>query len=472
MIYNLNELGIRYNRLYEAYIILEQNSSLTFNYISSKKQQVFLIIQYNSSIKPRLSLKINDKFVSDNLLVHNTQSINKLISFRIQIGPFEVEEGNNKFELISNGTFPFLYHLEVSENPQIINSNFIINDFFKLKMSDFILLETYNTYGGFFWHIHNYFICSYVADKYNKIPIINFKGTLYLSNTDDFNLIKNNPNWFYNYFTSVLDLPYTTHNTVINFPKKKKLLKSNVDETGDDFVFYFCYETFTDFNLMQQELNLKGKKKYIQSKLKLLPYLKNMIDKIKNDLIPKKSNQKLIGIHYRGTDKIEEQDLDEEHPVHLEYERIEKILKNKMKELKDYDVKIIITTDENPLIKFLKNSLGDKIINYQEANRSKIKTSGLAYKFERTPSRDKIYDKNLLDPVSKKELFLKEQLISNSIHMGHKNLSNFKKGLDCLVDVYMLSECDIIFKSKGNFSNYCTFLNVNPKLEVIDLQKI
>ena len=56
--------------------------------------------------------------------------------------------------------------------------------------------------------------------------------------------------------------------------------------------------------------------------------------------------------------------------------------------------------------------------------------------------------------------------------MGHKNLSNFKKGLDCLVDVYMLSECDIIFKSKGNFSNYCTFLNVNPKLEVIDLQKI
>ena len=272
-------------------------------------------------------------------------------------------------------------------------------------MSDFILLETYNTYGGFFWHIHNYFICSYVADKYNKIPIINFKGTLYLSNTDDFNLIKNNPNWFYNYFTSVLDLPYTTHNTVINFPKRKKLLKSNVDETGDDFVFYFCYETFTDFNLMQHELNLKGKKKYIQSKLKLLPYLKNMIDKIKNNLIPKKSNQKLIGIHYRGTDKIEEQDLDEEHPVHLEYERIEKILKNKMKELKDYDVKIIITTDENPLIKFLKNSLGDKIINYQEANRSKIKTSGSKYKFERTPSRDKIYDKNLLDPVSKKELF-------------------------------------------------------------------
>ena len=81
MIYNLNELGIRYNRLYEAYIILEQNSSLTFNYESSKKQQVFLIIQYNSSIKPRLSLKINDKFVSDNLLVHNTQSINKLIRF-------------------------------------------------------------------------------------------------------------------------------------------------------------------------------------------------------------------------------------------------------------------------------------------------------------------------------------------------------------------------------------------------------
>jgi len=472
MIYNLNELGIRYNPLYEAFIILEKNSTLSFNYKSSKKQLVFLIIQYNSSTKPFLSLKINNKFVNNNLLVHNTHSINKLIGFRTQLGPFEMNDGDNKFEIVCNGTFPFLYHLEVSENPQIINSNFLINDFFKLQMSDFILLETYNTYGGFFWHIHNYFICSYLADKYNKIPIVNFKGTLYLSNTDDFNLIQKNSNWFYNYFNSVLDLPYTTHNTVINFPKRKKLLKSNINEKGDNFVFYFCYETFTDFNLIQNELDLNQKREYIQSKLKLLPYLKNMINKIKNDLIPKKSNQKLIGIHYRGTDKIEEQNLDEEHPIHLEYERIEKILQDKIQELRNWEVKIIVTTDENPLIKFLKKKLGDKIINYNQANRSKIKTSGLSYKFQLTPSRDKIYDKSILDQISRKELVLKEKLINNSIHMGHKNLSNYKKGLDCLIDAYMLSDCDIIFKSKGNFSNYCTFLNVNTKLEVFDLQKI
>ena len=90
-----------------------------------------------------------------------------------------------------------------------------------------------------------------------------------------------------------------------------------------------------------------------------------MIHKIKNDLIPKKSNQKLIGIHYRGTDKIEEQNLDEEHPVHIKYEKIEKILQDIIQDFKDYDVKIIITTDENPLIKFLKNSLGNKIIKKQ-----------------------------------------------------------------------------------------------------------
>ena len=109
MIYNLNELGIRYNPLYEAFIILEKNSTLSFDYNSSKKQQVFLIIQYNSSTKPYLSLKINNKFVNDNLLVLNTQSINKLIGFRTQLGPFEVDEGNNKFEVVCKGSFPFLY---------------------------------------------------------------------------------------------------------------------------------------------------------------------------------------------------------------------------------------------------------------------------------------------------------------------------------------------------------------------------
>ena len=64
-------------------------------------------------------------------------------------------------------------------------------------------------------------------------------------------------------FNSVLDLPYTTHNTVINFPYRKKLLKSNINEKGDNFVFYFCYETFTDFNLIQTELNLNQKSKRV-----------------------------------------------------------------------------------------------------------------------------------------------------------------------------------------------------------------
>ena len=45
MIYNLNRLGVGYNPLYEAFIILEKNSNISFDFPSSKKQKVFLILQ-------------------------------------------------------------------------------------------------------------------------------------------------------------------------------------------------------------------------------------------------------------------------------------------------------------------------------------------------------------------------------------------------------------------------------------------
>ena len=47
---------------------------------------------------------------------------------------------------------------------------------------------------------------------------------------------------------------------------------------------------------------------------------------------------------------------------------------------------------------------------------------------------------------------MKEKLINNSIHIGSKNVSNYKR-FDCILDALMLKECDIIYKSKGNFSN-------------------
>jgi hypothetical protein len=475
---NLQNLGLIYNHQYEAFIISEPNYTFQFEHITPKKQKYFFILRYNCSVKPNISLKINNITVSNNLLKINTMSHNKLVSFNIQLGPFLLKEGNNDIRFICKGTFPLLYNLEIIDTPRIMNTRFIINDYFKLRMSDFILLDNYNAYGGFYWHIYNYIVCNLVGDKFNKIPIINFNGSLYRSNTDEVGLIHNNTNWFYNYFNYNLDIPYTAINTVINFPHKINFVKKNIKDyniKSDDYIYNFNYDSFGDFNYLSLQMTFSNKRKYIQNKIKLLPYIQELFLNIKKKIFPEsKPNQKFIGIHYRGTDKVEEGTYDEEHPIHYNYEIVYKILNEKIKDLNETDetdVYVVITTDEIPFLEHMKEKLGNKIIHYQEGDRSNINTSGLNYNFQQTPTRDKIYDKRILRGNARQEMILKERLINNSIHMGSKHLSNYKKGLDCIIDVLMLQDCDIIYKSKGNFSNFCTYLNTNPNLEVIELHE-
>ena len=51
--------------------------------------------------------------------------------------------------------------------------------------------------------------------------------------------------------------------------------------------------------------NTKADYRYIINKyIKPLPHIKNKLEQIKNEYFPKKDKNTLIGIHYRGTDKI------------------------------------------------------------------------------------------------------------------------------------------------------------------------
>ena len=42
------------------------------------------------------------------------------------------------------------------------------------KISDFVLLESYNLYGGFYWHLNNYLICSYFVINIIKSQLLIF----------------------------------------------------------------------------------------------------------------------------------------------------------------------------------------------------------------------------------------------------------------------------------------------------------
>ena len=182
---------------------------------------------------------------------------------------------------------------------------------------------------------------------------------------------------------------------------------------------------------------------------------------------------KYIGIHYRGTDKIAEKNSPEEYPIHYEYDRIYQILNEKKETMEEEgnDVYIVVTTDEQPFIDFLVEKFKDKVLYYKEGLRSSTNTSGMTENFEKIIPRDKKIDTTNLSEDEKK-YNLRDNLINSSLHIGYKDESNYKKGLECLIDAKLLDRCDVYYKSKGNFSLFCYFFNKKENIEYYDLNDL
>ena len=108
---------------------------------------------YNSIRRPNIGLRINGKLVLNNIFSKYTSSYDKLLSVRLEEGPFYLRKGKNTLELISLGIFPDIYGIELY--PQKESPNQSISAF-SYKMADFVYLDCYNLYGGFFWHINNF----------------------------------------------------------------------------------------------------------------------------------------------------------------------------------------------------------------------------------------------------------------------------------------------------------------------------
>ena len=105
----------------------------------------------------------------------------------------------------------------------------IIKNPYCYKINDFVLIESYNIHGGFYWHLNNYMICCHFCEKFGKIPIVNFNNSLFMNNTViENNLIVDNTNWFYNYFEQFANIPYTVYNTLVNYPYKKEITKEMI----------------------------------------------------------------------------------------------------------------------------------------------------------------------------------------------------------------------------------------------------
>ena len=120
----------------------------------------------------------------------------------------------------------------------------------------------------------------------------------------------------------------------------------------------------------------------------------------------------------------------------------------------------------------MEEKFGDRLLYYKDALRSEANTSGMTDNFEKIEPRSKKIDISNLSEEEQKTYNLRDSLIDSSLHIGHKDSSNYKKGLDCLIDAKILDRCDVYYKSKGNFSLFCYYFNTKENLEFYDLNDL
>jgi hypothetical protein len=440
------------------------NGSLKIKTNIPATNKYMLCVKYNSITNPSIKLVVNGKLYDNNLCRSKTGSLDYIISINYKNGPYVFNHGMNVIELLCAGRFPEIYdiYLEVYEP--------IPTTIYQYKPSDFLIIRNFNVYGGFYWNLNNIVVGLIACDIYRKIPVICMDTGFYLNNSDlEPSLIKYCDNWFSYYFQDPVNIPGCLYKYLTSTKKKLPSNPTTMKINRPDFVYAYNRVTFSNFN------KVKRHKEILHKYIKLHPNIENYINKIKSTIFTQTENNiKYIGIHYRGTDKIAEENTTEEYPIHYDYMRIYNIIDAKMKDLQKagHAVYIVITTDENPFLKFMIDKFGPKILYYKEAIRSNINTSGMLENFEKIIPRNKKIDIEKLQPDEKKKYELRDSLINSSLHIGFKDKSNYKKGFDCLVDAKILDRCDIYYKSKGNFSLFCKYFNTNKNLEVIDLNDL
>ncbi|MCI5051622.1 MAG: Gfo/Idh/MocA family oxidoreductase [Simkaniaceae bacterium] len=150
--------------------------------------------------------------------------------------------------------------------------------------------------------------------------------------------------------------------------------------------------------------------KYIHFK----PHLKQKVAKLQEELF---ENKYVIGVHYRGTDKI--LGLSQQAPF-VSYETVREEIEKKLATLEGRAVKIFIVTDEEEFIRYMRDFCGDKICYYPQ---------------------------EVLD----------------------HSTNEFEQGKDAIINCLLLSKTDYLIRMSSNLSLWSTYFN--PNLEVKELSQ-
>jgi Putative papain-like cysteine peptidase (DUF1796)/Nodulation protein Z (NodZ) len=191
--------------------------------------------------------------------------------------------------------------------------------------------------------------------------------------------------------------------------------KNNNKEEEQYFPTYqkiiFAYES-------QFEMSRERAHELIEKYVKIRSHIKQQVD----DLWKQEFTDNLvIGIHYRGTDKLEAEPVSYEKVV----DDIKTVIANQTEKK---SIKIFAATDDARFAQYIKKQFPDQII-----------------------MRDVLRSDNAM-----------------GIHM-RSDLAPYKKGEDALIDCLLLSRCSVLIKMASNLSD-CS-LQFNPNMSVIRLNK-
>ena len=169
-----------------------------------------------------------------------------------------------------------------------------------------------------------------------------------------------------------------------------------------------------------------------------------------------------IGVHYRGTDKYNGPQGNYEHDaIHYDYHfvtgAIDKWIEDRGHTTRK--VGLFIASDEQPFVDNCIKHWSQYTVFATDSIRAQVSTSGINPSGQACDTNEESADCKLY-----------KNLTQTSIHLGMKELSSYKKGQDVLLDVILLSKCNVFFRSQGNVSDFPK--RINPEIEEIFLNQL
>ncbi|WKJ91883.1 nodulation protein NodZ [Methylomonas montana] len=269
--------------------------------------------------------------------------------------------------------------------------------FFQSFNKGVFAIEMHNPKLGFFAKLNWCLLVLYYCQRNNLIPYIELTSLNYID-------ANRGNDWFKYYFTN---LALREHGYDADYHPK---YVTRIRKIKDLHLPGWCYH----------ELTLEHAAALFKQSIAIQPEIASEVDAFTTDHF---ANRKVLGVHYRGTDKVIE-------APRVNWDFCEKTIRNYLADHSDTDV-IFVATDEGPFLRHIALKFPDvEVISHDDHFRSEG---------------------------------------GEAIHTLGTGGDNYLKGRDALVNSLLLSKCNTVIRSSSFLSAWSSIFN--PMLHVILLNR-